>query len=540
MSIAHTISKHKVIILIILLGLFLRFIAIDTNPKSMYGDSLTLVYDAYSILKTGKDQTGEFLPLYFSMGGGRPAGYIYATVPFVAIFGPTALAARAVSALSGIGISILIYLICLKILSKEIGIFAALFAAITPWELSLSRGAFESHFALFLALLGLYFFINAKKVSKWYFASAASFGLSMQTYSIYVLTMPIFVLVLLYSEGILKSKAKLLKASIIFFLIIILISLFFSIYVSYSRGSKDRFINIQIFNQPALQNDLAGKIKTERVYSLLHPELAEKFHNRMLATLSVLTDNYTRNFGLRYLFLQGDGNPRHNPASEGELFWFCLPLLILGIVHIYKINKKKLLFFTLWIFIAPIASSLVGEPHAIRASFMLPPLLILAGCGIPKSKRLKLILILVFLIQLPFFINRFYFLAPNLNASFWSYSAKRATQTALEKRGKFDYIILSTSIPDMEFAYPVYARVEPKDVIYQNKHKYNLGEYSFSKFNNVYLGSVPSGGVKEFIKKLNGSVLYLGPIEDIGMVDNEGIQRDENEVPLFAISTKDK
>ena len=85
------ILKHKIILFILLLAFFLRIYGIDTNPKSMYGDELTLVYDTYSLLKTGQDQTGQAWPLFFSMGGGRPAGYIYATIPFTAIFGPTAL-----------------------------------------------------------------------------------------------------------------------------------------------------------------------------------------------------------------------------------------------------------------------------------------------------------------------------------------------------------------------------------------------------------------------------------------------------------------
>ncbi len=530
--------KFKTILLIILLASILRIYNVNHNPKSMYGDSLTLVYDAYSILKTGMDQTGQFLPVYFSMGGGRPPVYIYATIPFVALLGPTAIAARSVSILSGIGIVLLLYLICLR-LSRKIALYAALLAAITPWELSLSRGAFESHFALFLGLLGLYAFLKRGENNKWLFISAISFVLSMQTYSTYVLTIPLFVFLLMYSEGF-KTFKQIVKPSMIIFLTLILMSLLFSVYISYSRGSKDRFTNIQIFNQPDLQNQLASKVKSERAYSLLNPELADKFHNRVLANLSVLTENYANNFGLRFLFLQGDRNPRHNPASSGELFWFCLPLLILGGFSLYRNNKKVFLFVFLWASITPIAGSLVGAPHALRNSFMLPPLLILCAHGFPKSKRIKFLLLIFFLIQLPFFINRFYFLSPNLNAQFWSYSAKKATELALENKNKYDYIFLSTSIPDMEFAYPVYTRVEPKDFIYQKNHETKLNEFNFLKFGNVYLGSVPNSRVGSFMKEVDGSVFYLGPIEDQGFVDIKAIQRDENEQPLFVVSTKNK
>lgn len=524
------ILKHKIILLTVLLAFILRIYGVNNNPKAMYGDSLTLVYDAYSLLKTGQDQTGQVWPLFFSMGGGRPPLYIYATIPFVALFGPTAQAAREVSILSGVGVVLMLYLICLKLFSQKIALSVAILAAIAPWELSLSRGAFESHFALFLSLVGLYFFNRFK-----YLLSATFFVMAMQTYSTYALTIPLFAILLLYSEGF--SQVRLKPAKIIFSALI-LGSFLFSFYISHSRGSKDRFYNLQIFNQPDLQNQLASKVKTERAYSLLDPELAEKLHNRLLATLSVLTENYANNFGLRFLFLQGDRNPRHNPASSGQLFWFCLPLLIMGAVSLHKNHRKVFLFIFSWALIAPIAGSLVGEPHGLRNSFLLPPLLIFCALGLPKSLKIKFILLFIFLIQLPFFVNRFYFLSPNLNAKFWSYSAKKATETALGSKNKYDFIILSTSIPDMEFAYPVYAKIDPRLVINQNSHKSFIGEFSFSKFDNVYLGSVPSGAVRDFIRGLGGSVLYLGPVEDIGKVDGEGIQRDENELPLFVISQK--
>src|SRR3989304_2298226 len=139
-------GKPKLLLLLILLiAAFLRFYQIDINPKALYGDSLTLVYDAYSIYKTGHDQKGQFLPLVFSLGGGRPAGYVYATVPFAALFGPTAFAARMVSVLSGIGIVLLLFSLGKKLFSVSAGLAIAAVAALNPWELSLSREAYETH-----------------------------------------------------------------------------------------------------------------------------------------------------------------------------------------------------------------------------------------------------------------------------------------------------------------------------------------------------------------------------------------------------------
>ncbi len=544
---SRLMAKYRFLLLILFLASYLRIVDINSNPKAMYGDSLTLVYDAYSILKTGKDQTGQFLPLFFSMGGGRPAGYIYATIPFVALFGPTAAAARAVSILSGIGIVLLLYLLGRKLFSEKIGIYAAFLAAIAPWELSISRGAFETHFALFLSLLGLYCFYKARENQLWWMVSAVSFALAMQTYLTYVVNISLFIGLLFWSEGFFKDRKKLINWKPILLVCLIAASLVFSIYTSASRGSKDRFSNIALFDRPEVQANISSKVAVKRAFSAVKPELAYRIHNKYTENLALIFENYTKNFGLEFLFLKGDQEPLHNPASMGELCWGMLPLIILGIIYLYLNQRKYLGLLVGWLLIAPIAGSLVSLPHALRNSFMLPPFLILAACGLEfifdqknksTARKILIAIFIIFLIQLPFFIYNFYFLAPNLYANFWSYNAKKGVEIALKNSKKFDYIILSTSIPDMEFAYPVYAKVDPGQVISQFSKKTYLQEFSFVKYGKVYLGSIPSGNIKRIMGGLAGSVLYIGPVQDRGKVDSERIVRDKDGSAMFVISTK--
>jgi len=94
--------KRKTIFLIfaiLILGFILRVYKISSLP--LYGDELTITYDSYSLLKTGKDQTGEAFPLTFKMGAGRPPGYVYFSIPFVAIFGPSVWGEWGLSVVSG-------------------------------------------------------------------------------------------------------------------------------------------------------------------------------------------------------------------------------------------------------------------------------------------------------------------------------------------------------------------------------------------------------------------------------------------------------
>ena len=147
---------------IVILGLLLRIYRITTLP--MYGDELTIALDTYSIMKTGMDSTGTKLPVTFQMGSGRPGGYIYASVPFVYLFGPTEWGVRSLSLLSSVGIIILMYFLGKKFFNDNVGLIAGFITSISLWDIYLARGGFEAHFALFLALFGTVLYLYGKYI----------------------------------------------------------------------------------------------------------------------------------------------------------------------------------------------------------------------------------------------------------------------------------------------------------------------------------------------------------------------------------------
>lgn len=516
----------------------------------MYGDSLTLVYDAYSILKTGHDQKGEFLPLVFSLGGARPAGYVYATIPFVAIFGPTSVASRMVSVLSGLGIILLLYLLGKKLFSENVGVAIAAVASLSPWDLSLSRGPFETHFALFLALLGFYAFLKGFKNTFWFVIFGLAFGLAEQTYPSYRLMIPLFTILLLLWN---KHYKIIFDKKILFYIAIALViigaSSILSLYLTFTRGKQDRFENINIFGDPQVRYAVSQEAKNDRLLDNIAPNLSNKIHTPAIVMAGVLTENYFRNFFPSFLFTHGDGEPRHNPAAMGEFFWVDAILIILGIIYLYSLNKKILVLFAGWILIAPLPTSLVGTPHALRDSFLLPPILILSGLGLYKlwSTRSKtpssltlFIIIVVFLIQFVYFLDRLYFLSPQKNARFWSYPAKEASFLALKNKDKFNFVILSNDIDNMEFAYPTYAKLDPSLVIRQNQSPSKIGEFTFFKYDNVYIGSLPNSRVMQFIKSLPGSVLFIGPDKEKPFLENYIILRGFDGGIDLILTAKDK
>src|SRR3990167_7720331 len=121
--------------LILVIALFLRFYQISNLPPSLNWDEVSIGYNAYSILKTGKDEWGQFLPLSFrAFGDYKLPVYIYLDVPFVVILGLNEIAVRLPSVLAGIGIVILTFFI-LKELTKSVylSLWGMFIGAILPW-----------------------------------------------------------------------------------------------------------------------------------------------------------------------------------------------------------------------------------------------------------------------------------------------------------------------------------------------------------------------------------------------------------------------
>src|SRR3989304_6986104 len=81
--------KNKYLVLIFLLTVLLRFVYLTYAPPSLNWDEVSQGYNAYSILKTGRDEWGRLLPLAnFRAYGDYPVALnLYLTIPFIAIFG---------------------------------------------------------------------------------------------------------------------------------------------------------------------------------------------------------------------------------------------------------------------------------------------------------------------------------------------------------------------------------------------------------------------------------------------------------------------
>jgi len=149
-------------VLICLLFLFTRLYKISEIPPSVYWDEASIGYNAYSVLKTGKDEWGEFLPIHFrAFGEFKLPVYIYSVILFVQIFGLNEFSVRIPAVLFSLGSIILTYLLAKKLSSSEaVGLFSATLMTISPWFFIFSRTGFEVTAGLMFYLLGILLFLH--------------------------------------------------------------------------------------------------------------------------------------------------------------------------------------------------------------------------------------------------------------------------------------------------------------------------------------------------------------------------------------------
>src|SRR3989344_7734823 len=167
--------------LIVFLGFFLRFYQLGTNPPSLTWDEAAWGYNAYSLGIDARDEFGRFLPLDYleSFGDFKPPVYAYLDIVPVKIFGLNEFAVRFPSALFGTLTVLLTYFLVKRIFrenhkssiinhkSEAIALLSALFLAISPWHIMLSRAAFEANIATFFIVLGIWLFLLSMQGKRW-------------------------------------------------------------------------------------------------------------------------------------------------------------------------------------------------------------------------------------------------------------------------------------------------------------------------------------------------------------------------------------
>lgn len=202
------------IILIITIGAVLRFYGLDKSPPSLGFDEAALGYNAYSIMKTGRDEYGNFLPLSLrSFNDYKPALYAYLTIPFIKVFGLNDSSVRMVSALAGLVSLIFLYLLLKEFIKNKWWQIITLFIlSFEPWRLHFSRNAFETHLSSCFFTIGAWFLLKTRTEKNKWWGAIIFFALSAYSYHSARLAVPLLLVFWIIDPIKLFTRKKLWSA----------------------------------------------------------------------------------------------------------------------------------------------------------------------------------------------------------------------------------------------------------------------------------------------------------------------------------------
>ncbi|MFH1561025.1 MAG: glycosyltransferase family 39 protein, partial [Patescibacteria group bacterium] len=480
--------KPKVVLLLILLlAGFLRLYKLDM--MELFGDELDVGYQAYSLLHTGRDYMGQLLPTYaHSFSEWRAPLLMYATVPFVAVFGLNVWGVRLPAVFFGLLGIFLTYLLAKKLFKDErVGLFSALVMAITPWSIHYSRAAFESTLLLSLVLLGTLAFLNKR-----WLVSALTFGLSFYTYNTANIFVPLLLLFLtvFWFPDLKQEGRRLLGPGLLFGLLLIPIGL--SII---SGQGRERFGLISIFNDPYT----IDRVVYWRTHGLENGFAERLFHNKITGWGRQFIGNYLTAFSPQFLFLNGDLTPRHNLPGFGQLPWLLIPFLLFGAWKLVqkKFNRETGLVFV-WLLISPIASCLTvgGGEQATRLFLMLFPLVILIGLGLSRIKNRLFLLAVVFLafVNLAFWSHAYFVHYPKEEYLRWHYGYQSAFSWLAENESSFGRVMINNQYEPGLTRYLFWTKKDPV-WLRENFTGDVVADQVLSGFNGFKLESVYFGGI---------------------------------------------
>lgn len=143
--------------IVITLVIFLRFFELGQIPHGINVDEASYGYDAYSILKTGKDMWGQVGVSLKSFGDYKPAGLSYTLIPVIQFFGLSTFATRLPSAVFGL-LTLVVTFFILKLLfgSALTASLGTLILSLTPWHFGLSRLFYEPNSGLFFLACSIF------------------------------------------------------------------------------------------------------------------------------------------------------------------------------------------------------------------------------------------------------------------------------------------------------------------------------------------------------------------------------------------------
>jgi 4-amino-4-deoxy-L-arabinose transferase-like glycosyltransferase len=491
-----------ILLAITLIAAFLRFYQLGNIPPGFHTDEAYLGYNAFSVLKTAREMTGNFLPIHLESFLYSPAGYVYFSIPFVALFGLSEFSVRFASALFGSLTPILVFFLVKEIFFKwknkeTIGLISAFFLAISPWHINLSRVATDNVIVVFLIILGTILYLNWLKKGKLYLLIAAfiCFLISIFTYQAPRSFLPLFLpFIFIYSAS--KDYKKKIVIPLILFIALIIVPI---VCILVSPTLSYRIRTLSIFQNPSTQLVLEEQLREDGVLHV-SPVEARLFHNKVINYSLTFTHNYFAHFSYDFLFTDAGLPDRYRIPDMGLLYFFDIPFIIIGLFSLVNKDKRLGFFLIGWVLLVPVGSALTFDdiPNLQRTLAMIPAISIISAVGFieiinflrnVKNKRnivnTFLLIILAFMLyNFSFYLHSYYVQQIDHRPWYRDEGYKELVQAIDRYSSSFKHIIITNSNGGPSIFLFFFNKYDPSHVqkIVLEANTTDYGNLSFDKY----------------------------------------------------------
>jgi 4-amino-4-deoxy-L-arabinose transferase-like glycosyltransferase len=440
-----------IIISILLLATALRFTALEQALPALNVDEALNGYEAYSLLKTGRDQWGNPWPVTIrGFNDYRRPAIVYTAIPFVATFGLTIYAIRATAAMWGVLGVLFTYRLARDMFGQWAGVLAGLMLTISPWHLHFSRIGLEATVAMLTVVMGVWclwrWFRNRRLA--WLIGAGLGFGLSLYTYTPAQAFIPLMVAAcgLIFARQLWHQKRAVALTVVVFALVAVPL-----VYTLVVTSQNQNRLDYVFLIRP-------GESLTQSLSTTFHQWLGH--------------------FSPRYLFIRGDAHKVLHPPISGQLHAIDAILLPLGVLNLFKTERSQRagMLLIAWVALGAVPAALtiqeVGTPHSLRGMLGVPAFAIIAAQGVMKvgiahrlGPRLRAVLLGVLIGVLAWnastFLQRYFVVYPVRAARAFEYGTKEAMAYVLEHKDEYDTIVLTDWISQPHIFALFFERYDP-------------------------------------------------------------------------------
>lgn len=483
---------------IVLLAFAVRFWHLGINPVGFHRDEAFLGYNAYSLLKTGSDMSGNRMPIHLQSFFWSPAGYSYASIPFIWIFGLSEFSSRFASALFGsLGVIATFFLVSLMLrleipksdttsqiarsiaLSDAVSLLSTFVIAVSPWHINASRIGIEITLVVFLltiAVISFFLYLKSKQVA----LLITTFVLFAVTFTVYQAPrafVPLLIPLLFFLYRQYVSRKHLIVATLLYVAVILLpIAI-----VMTSPILSLRIQSLSIFKSPQAQLKIDEAIREDGM-NKKPAFVARMLHNKAVGYTNEIVNNYVSHFSFDFLFRDKGFPTRMTIFGAGNMHTVELLFLILGIYMIVRRRSRYHILVGLWILFAPIGSSLTYDdvPNMQRTLLIQPALGIAVALGIyaltsriSEKKYLAIPVILLaflYIFNIAQYLDAYYIHQPTQGAQFRNAGYKELVREVEGIQNRYNRVVITNaeSAPSVFFLF--YTSYDPG--LYQRESRH--------------------------------------------------------------------